>query len=188
MAIIKLTLPNESIIICLVERKLMAAKIIIDGYNLIGTAHNDLKAERARLIRDLSNYGRRKGLDVTVVFDGIKDGYNRTRTVTMGLTVIYSGRGESADDVIKEITGAAGVNYIVVSSDRDIVSFAWSKNCTPVRSEDFLQRLYPGNSATMIMYAKDAGNEDDLPTLKKKGNPRVLSKKERSIRQAMDKL
>ncbi|MBF0553313.1 MAG: NYN domain-containing protein [Nitrospirae bacterium] len=170
----------------------MAEKIIIDGYNLIGTYHKDLKAQRTKLIQDLSAYGRRKGFlrDMTLVFDGIREGFNKTQTVIGGLTVIYSGRGESADDVIKEIIGHAGMKYIVVSSDRAIASFAWSKDCTPVRSEDFSRKLYPGGTAAEAVYMEDEDEDgyDERAAVKKKGNPHILSKKEKMIKQALDKL
>ncbi|MEO5361539.1 MAG: NYN domain-containing protein [Nitrospirota bacterium] len=167
----------------------MAEKIIIDGYNIIGTYHKDLRAQRTKLIEDLSAYGRRKGFlhNMTVVFDGLRDGANKTQTVIAGVTVIYSGRGESADDVIKEIIGRAGMKYIVITSDRAIASFAWSKDCTPVRSEDFSRKLYKRDivpDSIDEMYMED----DERTSGKKKGNPFVLSKKEKMIKQALDKL
>ncbi|MBF0457795.1 MAG: NYN domain-containing protein [Nitrospirae bacterium] len=166
----------------------MAVKIIIDGYNLIGTHHSDLKAQRTKLINDLSLYGRRKGHDMTVVFDGIRDGFNRTRTVIGSVIVIYSGRGESADDVIKEIIGRAGLAFIVVSTDRAIASFAWSKNCTPVRSEDFYRKLYPAHEVMEEVPVEYDEDDDETTSASRKGSSWVLSKKDKMVKQALDKL
>ncbi|MBF0516620.1 MAG: NYN domain-containing protein [Nitrospirae bacterium] len=167
----------------------MPEKIIVDGYNLIGTYHRDLKAQRTKLIHDLSSYKRRKGVEMTVVFDGIRDGFNKTRQVTAGITVIYSGRGESADDVIKELISHAAVKYIVVTSDRAIASFAWVKNCVPVSSEAFSRKLYSETDTAEAMYPGDDDDDfDKTTTANKKGNPRILSKKDRMLRQALDKL
>ncbi|MCG6552605.1 MAG: NYN domain-containing protein [Candidatus Magnetominusculus sp. LBB02] len=166
----------------------MAEKIIIDGYNLIGTHHKDIKAQRERLIQELSAYGRRKGFlsDMTLVFDGLREGLNTTTTSIAGLQVIYSARGQSADDVIKNIIARAGISYIVITSDRDIASFAWSKNCTPVRSEAFSRKLYVGDFVGETDFIEE--EDDDKDTAKRKGNPRILSKKDKMIKQALDKL
>ena len=72
--------------------------IIIDGYNLIGIHHGSVQAERERLIEQLVAYHRRKGHGITLVFDGWKGGPGReSRSMTGGITVIYSGLGEKAD-------------------------------------------------------------------------------------------
>ncbi len=159
--------------------------IIIDGYNLIGVQHDDLGGERERLIRLLSEYKKIKGHDITVVFDGWKDGRGKETTfVTGGVKVIYSGLGEKADSVIRR-TIAGRKEWIVISSDREIASFAWAKDAVPVPSALFLSVLE--NIEDSFSGAYEPIYEDEGP-LKKKGSPRKLSKKEKLLQRALKKL
>jgi predicted RNA-binding protein with PIN domain len=103
------------------------SSIIVDGYNLIGIDHGDLAAERENLIRLLSGYKKVKDHDITLVFDGWKSGDRREVSVkTAGIRIIYSRLGETADAVIKRMIQTDKKEWIVVSSDRDIASYAWS--------------------------------------------------------------
>src|SRR3990167_10170312 len=87
----------------------MALKIIIDGYNLLMTSDrfrrdfiDSFEETRNRFIENLYNYKKLKGHDITVVFDGWKSGYmTERREVTKGIKIVYSRRGEKADEVIK---------------------------------------------------------------------------------------
>jgi uncharacterized protein len=158
--------------------------IIIDGYNVIGVSHRDLTRERERLIQIISGYRKLKGHEIVLVFDGWKSG-SRTEEVirTGGITVIYSRIGEKADAVIKRIIGNER-EWIVVSSDREIVSYSWSHSCVPVPSETFLSVVEnPGNSPTGEY--DPLYEEDDLP---KKGNARMLSRKDRAVLRVLKKL
>ena len=56
--------------------------LIIDGYNLLhilsprlSLSAAQLQQERNQLIDRLSEYGRQKGLEITVVFDGWQGGW-----------------------------------------------------------------------------------------------------------------
>jgi predicted RNA-binding protein with PIN domain len=56
--------------------------LIIDGYNLLhilsprlSLTAPQLQQERGRLIERLSGYGRQKGLEITIVFDGWQGGW-----------------------------------------------------------------------------------------------------------------
>ncbi|GAB6183273.1 NYN domain-containing protein [Thermodesulfovibrio hydrogeniphilus] len=114
------------------------SKILIDGYNLIGIAHRDLKKARQELILNLIEYKKKKGHDIVVVFDGYKEGHGReTSEVLNGVRVIYTGAGERADDVIKRIMKEDKSFWIVISSDREIEKSAWKENCVPVSSDIF---------------------------------------------------
>ena len=119
------------------------AHIIIDGYNIIGTAHQNLEKERNGLIEELTRYAKVKKHDITVVFDGWKDG-SGTETVlkTGGIRVIYSRIAEKADRVIMRIIAEEKKAWIVISSDREIADFAWSREMVPVTSEEFERKLY----------------------------------------------
>lgn len=146
------------------------AFIVIDGYNVIGVMHGDLDAERQRLIEALAEYAKAKGHDITVVFDGWKDGRTEEgRMVTGGVSVIYSALGEKADSVIKRIVSGKGKHWIVVSSDREIISHAWAEDSVPVKSEEFMKAL--------------EGQAEERPA--KQGK---LSKKEKAVMRALGKL
>lgn len=115
------------------------SKILIDGYNVIGIFHKDLKKARDEFIEALIEYKNRKAHDITVVFDGYKEGLGKeTVQYRAGIRIIYTGAGQKADDVIKKIIKNEKAFWIVISSDRDIERFTWSQNCVPVNSDIFL--------------------------------------------------
>lgn len=137
-----------------------------------------MAAERQKLIERLSAYKKQKAHDITVVFDGWKGGENtETHSTEAGVKIIYSRLGETADAVIKRII-AEQRHYIVVSSDRDIQTHAWSHDSVPVDSEEFFEIL--------------EGKVSDLKTYgsheKHRGNPKPLSKKAKAVRKALSKL
>jgi hypothetical protein len=154
------------------------AHILIDGYNLIGIAHKDLEKARQELIQKLHGYTKTKGHDITLVFDGWKNGQLReTITKLGGLTIIYSKLGEKADTVIKKILSSATKQWVVVSSDREISDFAEGKDFAAVTADEFEGKLYSTdkqNNYEKTSYDKDMGLMPD----RQKGNPRKLSKRE----------
>lgn len=126
------------------------------------------------------------------MFDGWKDGPGReTRNVTGGITIIYSGIGERADTVIKRIISLQQRKWVVVTSDRAIVSFAWRVTCVPIDSEDFSRAV-----AKALREIDKKGEPDDYYAeeeeegyqIMKKGNPRKRSKKQKEIQRVLEKL
>ena len=167
------------------------ANILIDGYNLIGIAHTDLEKERHELIRKLINYSNTKGHDITLVFDGWKNGQrDETHSKVGNVTVIYSKLGEKADFVIKKILSSATKPWIVVSSDREISDFAERKDFAALTSDEFGGKLYSAakQSKTGEASAYDKDDNMDLMPARQKGNPRKLSKKEKKKIEALRKL
>jgi len=174
------------------------AHIIIDGYNLIGTAHGNLEQARSLLIKDLQDYSKAKAHEITLVFDGWKDGgKDETKIKTGSLTTIYSRLGETADSVIKRIINNMTAPWIVVSSDREVSDYASRKECAAVSSEEFDAKLSSALSSLRI----DINNDHitfDNNTINKgmtfssparlKGNPKKLSKKQKKKIQALMKL
>ncbi|WP_297210492.1 MULTISPECIES: NYN domain-containing protein [Thermodesulfovibrio] len=147
------------------------AKILIDGYNLIGIAHRDLKKARQNLIERLIDYRKIKGHDIIVVFDGYKEGTGKETCEHIGgIRIIYSGAGEKADDVIKRIIKQERSFFIVISSDRDIEKSAWRENCVAIDSSLF----------------SDILDGEELYFENPKGV--TLSKKEKAVKQALMKL
>ncbi len=138
------------------------------------------------MIRLLSGYRKIKSHDVTVVFDGWKSGAAREEIIkTAGITVIYSRLGENADYVIKRIIGRDKREWIVVTSDRDIASFAWANGSIAVPSERF--RTVIGRSAR-IEGEYELLDEEDSQEEHRRGSPRTLSKKEKALMRALRKL
>lgn len=107
------------------------------------------------------------------------------RTIIGGIRVIYSRLGERADSVIKRIISREKGFWIVVTSDRDIVAYAWSSGSVPISSEEFLKAINKSQLEEDIPFEKA---EEDYHKTERKGNPRKLSKKERAVRQILNKL
>ncbi|GAQ95667.1 hypothetical protein TAGGR_3140 [Thermodesulfovibrio aggregans] len=147
------------------------SKLLIDGYNLIGIFHKNLKKARQELIQQLIEYRNKKGHDITVVFDGYKEGPGKeTIDFQGGIRIIYSGANEKADDIIKRILKTEKSFWIVISSDREIERAAWEENCVSVDSSIFFDIL----------------NGEEFYFEQKKGM--TLSKKQKAILRAISKL
>lgn len=152
----------------------MAASVIIDGYNLIGTMHRDLQKARKNLILKLSEYKKRTGNNITVVFDGWKEGGASEHVSTEGgIRIIFSPIGKTADAVIAGMLSKAAES-IVVSSDRQVQSSAWAKGAVPVESDIFASIL-----DAELCYDVDEG-------AKRRG--RTPSKREKAVKRAIRKL
>jgi len=159
------------------------ASILIDGYNVIGIMHKNLEAERERLISALSDYRKRKAHDITVIFDGWKNGPGKeSTTVVGGVRVVYSALGETADRVIKRLLGEKPVHWIVVSSDREVQSHAWSHGATPITSDEFLRALDGDTSGGEYF------EDDEHESPQRKGRSRQPSRKQKAVERALRKL
>lgn len=135
----------------------------------------------------LIGYKKIKSHDITVVFDGWKSGGGREeQSITGGVRVIYSRLGEKADSVIKRIITMERKEWIVITSDRDIMSYAWSIGSVPVPSSEFQSMLEKGDLSPAGEY--DLIEEDSDEGRKRKGNPQMLSKKERALLRVLRKL
>ena len=161
------------------------SSIIIDGYNLIGIHHNDLRHERELFIQSLVGYKKKKGHDITIVFDGWRTGEGReSQSVTGGIRVIYSRIAEKADAVIKRIISSDRREWIVITSDREIADHAWASGAIPVSSEKFLNAFERKDHFS----PEEEDNDDEYTEPYRKGNPRKLSKKDKAIKRALSKL
>ncbi len=144
----------------------------------------------------LVSYKKIKAHDITVVFDGHKNGTGTENTeVRGGIKVIYSRLGECADEVIKRIISKERREWIVVSSDRHIVNHAWAVSSIPVPSGRFFEAVskqvrtgaHPENPEPAGEDDKDAYDADAFKS-HRKGTHHQLSKKERAVRKALSKL
>jgi hypothetical protein len=173
----------------------MPIHIIIDGYNLIRQSSTlavlddqDIQLGREALIDQLAAYKRLKKHRISVVFDGQNAPTISTRRDRVkGIDIIFSSMGELADTVIKRMVSAEKERALVVTSDRDIQSYASAHGSNVVNSPVFEEKL------TMAGYMMLKGEEEDgsegwIPTTQKKGPRRRLSKKARKNRAKINKL
>ncbi len=158
--------------------------VIVDGYNLLGVRERGFSAgnfmtetARERLILELSGYHQRKGLAVTLVFDGWRDGLaSEQREWRSGVEVIYSRRGERADQVIDRLAQELGRACAVVSSDREVSRRARAAGAFVMGSQEFALRLMEAVRPAPL--PSDRREEEARPRRapEKKGNPRKLPK------------
>jgi hypothetical protein len=168
--------------------------LIIDGYNLLhllsprlSLTAAQLQRERDRLIERLSDYGRQKGLEITIVFDGWQGGWvTEQRERIKGMEVIYSKVGEKADDVIKRLVRERGAGSMVITSDREISKDAERMSVVAIPSDQFREKLEQ-SVGEVETFLKDEEEGEDRG-VKKKGLSRKLSKKEKRKRIALRKL
>ncbi len=95
--------------------------LIVDGYNIIFAwedlaqiAQTDLDTARDRLIDRLSSFAAFKKCRLVLVFDG----YNRPgnpgeKTAQLGIHVVFTPQGQTADGYIEELVDKIGPNYAV---------------------------------------------------------------------------
>lgn len=127
-----------------------------------------------------------KGHDITLVFDGWKSGgRHQVQTIAGGIRVIYSRLGDRADEVIKAMIEQDRKEWIVVSSDREIMDHAWKNSSVPVPSEKFMHVLEQTDDDPAC--ADDFPEEDDR-AYQQKGSPRKRSKKEKALMRVLSKL
>jgi len=175
--------------------------IIIDGYNLIRQSgvlrraeKSGLEAGRQALVHFIKPYKRLKNHRITIVFDGWQNGSPmEERDCEGGIEIVYSRRGEKADEVIKHIAERSGEEVMVVTSDRDIASFVVRRGGTAVSSRDFEEiisaKFLSAGPMQRVEGESDEGEDaGDAPSGRKKGPARRLSRRERDYRKRVEKL
>jgi len=164
----------------------MSTHLIIDGYNLLGrTGHlsGDMESARESLISALAAYRQRKHHALTVVFDGWQQGQpTERREHRTGVQVIYSKRGERADQVIQRLAREYGADCAVVSSDHEVARSARVSGAFVLGAQEFAMKLWASQSesAGIVHKELDLPEEPRQRDPKKKGNPKKLPK---SLRQ-----
>jgi len=127
-----------------------------------------------------------KGHDITIVFDGWKSGsHHQEQTVAGGVRVIYSRLGDKADEVIKTMLEQDRKEWIVVTSDREIMDHAWKNSSVPVPSDMFMNRLEQADNDRPAYFAS---LEEEDTAQQQKGNPRKQSKKDKALMRVLNKL
>lgn len=155
--------------------------LIIDGYNLVGVTTGfggSLEGARDALIASLAAYRRRKQHPITVVFDGWKQGLpNGGHEHRSGVQVLYSKKGEQADQVIQRLARQYGSECAVVSSDHEVAGGARSAGAFVMTAQEFAAKLRAMPSGAETPFKElDAGDDRPSRGASKKGNPRKLPK------------
>jgi len=119
---------------------------IIDGNNLVGCFPDitlDDPEARSRLLFVIRKFQENKKNNIIIVFDGESDEGMRNQMTSSKFTIVYPEIGNSADDEIKEIL--SGFNYfkdvVVVTSDRELKTFARKKGAKTINSIEFYFEL-----------------------------------------------
>lgn len=159
--------------------------LIIDGYNLLGAMwglSDRLESAREDLLGSLAAYRYRRQYAMTVVFDG----WRHNRSVEQherygGIEIIYSKRGERADQVIQRLARHYGRDCAVVTSDREIIQVARSHGAFVLEAREFAAKLHGLPANDMIPHKELDSGENGRRSRgpEKKGNPRKLPKAER---------
>lgn len=101
--------------------------ILIDGYNLLKQLDPGLyvtEDTRNHLIRLLGAYHKKRGHAIVLIFDGGLVSWP-TQELKYGITIVYAGKGKSADDYIKDyISEHVRQDLLLVSSDRELALWA----------------------------------------------------------------
>jgi predicted RNA-binding protein with PIN domain len=123
------------------------AHLVVDGYNVTkrGFAEISLEQQRGRLVNGLGGLAAQTRAEVTVVFDGAE------RVVGLppaprGVRVLFSRKGETADDLIRRLVRAepAGRPIVVISSDREVADGVRRHGAYPLGADALLRRLARG--------------------------------------------
>jgi predicted RNA-binding protein with PIN domain len=176
----------------------MAVHLVIDGYNLIRqspalSAQEELCLELGRdaLLERLRQYKRVRSHRITVVFDAAnKPNLAEERSQQQGIRIIYSGQGETADTVIKRMCRNQGEKVLLVTTDRELASYAEGRGSVAIDSEDFEARM----EMALYMDAKGVEEENEKERwhsdkgTRKKGPAKRLSKKARRRREKRRKV
>ncbi|HEU0026209.1 MAG TPA: NYN domain-containing protein [Ktedonobacterales bacterium] len=172
--------------------------VFVDGYNLILTApaldlvsQRDMASARAALLQRVVSRYRHTPYDVVIVFDG--DGTGETSQPIAGFTrgrVIFSRRGEKADDVIVRMAADvcdAGREAMVYSNDGEVRLGAIAGGATAARADDLrrdmaaaprlLQKRFIHQQAVRRELERDAEDAEARAAARKKGNARRASRK-----------
>jgi uncharacterized protein len=160
----------------------MPTHLIIDGYNLlgrIGKLSGLIESAREGLLRDLVAYRHRKNHPITLVFDGWQHGQAMEgREHRTGIEVIYSKRGERADQVIQRLAREYGADCAVVSSDQEVARSARVSGAMVIGAQEFAVKLLAAPRGGGVAHKELDTQEEEAPSRdpKKKGNPRKLPK------------
>jgi predicted RNA-binding protein with PIN domain len=165
--------------------------IIVDGYNVIRAdarlqSFERVSLEHARdvLVRTLSSSPRLANDDVLVVFDGRFGTRSHVHGhLRGGIRVLYSARGQTADDVIvlEARSLARSAPVVVVTNDVEVRENCRAEGCEVSGSENLLGQLPGARTPSRPMRDEDTDYPSSIST-EKRGNPRRTSRRDRKRR------
>lgn len=120
------------------------AHLVVDGYNVTKRGFNEISLEqqRGRLVKELSGLAAQTKAEVTVVFDGA-DRMHGLPTPPRGVRVLFSRKGQTADELIRRLVRAEpdGRPVVVISSDREVADGVRRAGAYPLSADTLLRRL-----------------------------------------------
>lgn len=119
---------------------------LVDGNNVMAQHvgwHRDKPGARRILMDQLAEFARLKHAHVDVVFDGAPEPYFADGSTYRGIKIYYAERGSNADERIKRFVDAARERktLLVVTSDRELGTYARRCGVQVIRSGDFRRRM-----------------------------------------------
>ncbi len=118
--------------------------LVVDGYNVTKRGFGDLSLElqRSRLVAALAGIAAQSGAETTVVFDGAEK-LNAVPGIPRGLRVLFSKKGQTADELIRALVRAEppGRPVVVISSDREVADGVRRHGAYPLSSDTLLRRI-----------------------------------------------
>lgn len=121
-------------------------RYIVDGYNLLfkeawTRTASSLEQARKQLIEELDTLASTLHLDLTVVFDAPFQSDDLRRGHYRSLEIVFTAKGQTADDYIVSLADVVGKKAIVVTSDRGLSRRAKGSGATIEGVHDFLVHL-----------------------------------------------
>ena len=140
---------------------------LIDGNNVMAQVvgwHRNKPAARKKLIVDLAAFVAKHHVRVQVVFDGIPDEEFPEGRKYKSVLVRYARQGSDADSRIKEMIRRSSYrrDLVVVSSDRDLISFAGKQGTKVMPSGKFREMLEETKSAGLTREKVGMGDPIDV--------------------------
>lgn len=122
--------------------------LIVDGYNVTISAWGEtltLEQQRNRLVQGLGGLAAQTNAEITVVFDGA-DPIFGAKPGARGVRVLFSAKGEIADDVVVDLARVEpkGRPVVVVSSDRELLDRVRRHDAYTVPSPLLVKRIQRG--------------------------------------------
>ncbi|MGE5827767.1 MAG: NYN domain-containing protein [Micromonosporaceae bacterium] len=121
--------------------------LVVDGYNVTKRGFGDvsLEQQRGRLVNGLGGLAAQTGAEVTVVFDGAEKLVGLSG-VPRGVRVLFSRKGQTADELIRQLVRAepAGRPIVVISSDKEVADGVRRHGAYPLGADALLRRLARG--------------------------------------------
>lgn len=151
-------------------------RYFIDGYNLLfkeawGRHSSSLELARKTLIEELDSLAQTLRLDLIVVFDAPLQSDDIRRGHYNSLEIIFTARGQTADEYLVEVASAYQKGVIVVTSDRGLAYRVKGSGAQVESVHDFIahlrkkwrNKLAKQQKAPLIAKTKSATKKEPLP-------------------------